>query len=159
MTAFYSETGLIYAIVYYLISLSFIWTLGVYLFNKHQIKNIKQVFGSLVNPCTIAFVLGILALILRIDKAIENIGWFGTTYNYLYETLYPLGSSTMSISMVFIGLIIGQMKLGDILRIFSSKQMLTLVGIKMVVIPLVIGGLVYVTKSLASSIAVGGSLN
>lgn len=58
--------------------------------------------------------------------------------------------------MVFIGLIIGQMKLGDILRIFSSKQMLTLVGIKMVVIPLVIGGLVYVTKSLASSIAVGG---
>lgn len=155
MTAFYGETGLIYAIVYYLVSLTFIWTLGVYLFNKHQIKHIGQVLRSLINPCTISFLLGVTALLLRIDVWMDMMPWFAATYDFLYDTLYPLGSTTMSISMFFIGLIIGQMKLRDIMKIFYDKSMVVLVVTKMILLPLVVGGLAYLTKNFASSIAFG----
>lgn len=136
MQTLFGEIGLIYAIIYYLVSLTFIWTLGVYLFNKHEIKNFNQIIHSLINPCTVAFLLGLGALILRIDMLIEKSTLFGDGYTFLYETLYPLGNTTMSLSMLFIGSIIGKMELKKMVTIFRDKSILIFTITKMILIPL-----------------------
>ncbi|PKM54604.1 MAG: hypothetical protein CVV00_07450 [Firmicutes bacterium HGW-Firmicutes-5] len=135
MTELFGRIGLIYAIIYYLVSLTFIWTIGVYLFNKDEMKNVRQIFKSLINPCTIAFALGIIALILRIDIAMEKWDLFNRSYQFMYDTFYPLGNTTMSLSMVFIGLIIGQMKFKQIVGIFKDRSVQLLVLVKLILIP------------------------
>ncbi len=152
-TALYGETGLIYAIIYYLISLLFIWTLGIYLFNKHQIKNIREIGKSLVNPCTIAFFLGIIALVLRIDTAMNKWPLFNATYTYIKEAIYPLGETTMSLSMVFIGLIIGQYSLRAVLSIFRNRSIVLLTLAKMILVPIVIMATSTVLSGIASQVA------
>ncbi|PKM67392.1 MAG: hypothetical protein CVU95_06685 [Firmicutes bacterium HGW-Firmicutes-2] len=154
MTDLFGNIGLIYAIVYYLVSLTFIWTIGVYLFNKDEMKNIRHIFKSLVNPCTIAFALGVIALILRIDIAMDKWVLFRNTYQFMYDTFYPLGNTTMSLSMVFIGLIIGQMEFKQILGIFKDRSVQILVLVKLIVIPGFFLLVLLFAKEIASEIAI-----
>lgn len=141
MKSLFGDTGLVYALIYYLVSSTFIWTLGVYLFNKHHISNKKDILKSLLNPCTIAFVIGIIAILLDIDSLMSSNPAVKGIYDYLYQTFSPVGDMTVALSMIFIGLTMANIDFKRLIKILKDKSIWSLVGVKLLVIPFIMMGI------------------
>lgn len=154
MKSLFGDTGLVYALIYYLVSSTFIWTLGVYLFNKHHISNKKEIFKSLLNPCTIAFAIGILAIVLDIDSLMNGNPEVKRIYDYIYSTFSPVGDMTVALSMIFIGLTMANIDFKQLTRILKDKSIWILVGIKLLIVPLIMMGLLIVLPLEISLIAI-----
>lgn len=143
MRSLFGEIGLLYAIIYYLVSIIFIWTLGVYLFNRHHLSNKKDIIKPLLNPCTIAIILGFIMKAINFDYLVNGSIVLANSYNLLYKALSPVGEMTFSLSMIFIGLILGDFSLKRFLAIFTQWPIIILVSIKLFIIPILFITLFY----------------
>lgn len=114
--------GLFYAAVYQLAQGIVLWTFGVVILNKSSGN--KNLLKNLVNPNTIAFLLGIVAMIIRFklpfvfDKALGG-----------------LGQTTIYLSMLYIGAMLADTKIKDL---FQNKNSYILSFNKMILVPVVL---------------------
>lgn len=123
ITAMYGEEGFFYAIIYWLINDLFLWTFGLFILQKEKPQSKKEVLKKLVNPNTIAFTVAILMLVFGIKLP-----------KLLGDTVSEIGSLTVSLSMIFIGMALAEVKPKNALK----KWWIFIVApIKMVIMPIV----------------------
>jgi len=118
INSIFGARGLLYASIYQVAADSIMWTFGVYLFNKNKNNDWKENIKHLINPNTIAFSAGLLFLMFKIP--IPNI---------IFEPLSSLGHTTIFLSMVYIGGMLAQVNIKNILKhqyvfIFSLNKMI-----------------------------------
>ncbi|MBR4723942.1 MAG: AEC family transporter [Clostridia bacterium] len=122
ITAMYGEEGFFYAIIYWLVNDLFLWTAGVYALKKDKLQNAKDVLKNLLNPNTISFCLAVFMLIFGIKLP-----------KLLYDTVNGIGSLTVGLSMLFIGMALCTV---DIKKAEKKWWIFVLAPLKLVIIPL-----------------------
>jgi malate permease and related proteins len=116
--------ALFYATLFYLVSISVMWTIGVNMLDQSSGLSMGQKMKNLVNPNTIAFGAGIVIMItgLNIPAVIDiPIRGIGDTTNYL--------------SMLYIG---GMLAQTDIKGVFTRKKVFVLSVNKMIISPILL---------------------
>jgi hypothetical protein len=121
ITAMYGEEGFFYAIIYWLINDLFLWTAGVFALKKDELKSTKDILKNLINPNTIAFCLSIFMLIFGIKLP-----------PLLYDTISGIGSLTIGLSMLFIGMALSAV---DIKKSAKKWWIFALAPLKLVIVP------------------------
>ena len=116
--------GLFYAVIYHIALESVLWTLGVIIFNKGKSVSIGHNLMHLLNPNTFAFALGITGFIFQIRLPY-----------ILDKTMTGLGSTTLYLSMIYIGITLSRISIRGTLK-ESSIYVLTFT--KMVLVPVVL---------------------
>jgi len=101
--------GLLYGIIYFLTQNTTMWTLGIFLFtrdeNRKKIDNLK----NLLNPNTIAFIIGITMLLTNIKLP-----------DFLFGPLEGLGKTTIYLAMLYTGSILAYINIKSIVRDATS---------------------------------------
>ena len=116
--------GLLYAIIYHFSQDIFIWSVGVYIFNRDEnskfIKNLKH----LINPNTVSFSIGVIMLI------------FGLRFpTLIYKPLYELGHTTIYLAMLYIGAVLAQ---NPMITSFKKIEIYALTFNKMLLVPFIL---------------------
>lgn len=137
LKAMYGDIGIVYAIFFNIANDGILWTLGVYLFNKHNTKNWKDNISHLVNPNTLAFLGGILLILLKSVFKIEKSPAFSTIWKVFYDTFNGLGHTTIYLSMVFIGLILSNIQINGVRDILSKSRYVVFSAFKLIIIPVI----------------------
>ena len=117
--------GLFYAILYYIVQASILWTVGILILDKGEKKDIsisKNLF-KMVNPNTIAFILGLIFLFFNISFP-----------DVIESSLGGLGKTSLYFSMIYIGATLGQMKFKYNLRNYNISYIISLN--KMIITPI-----------------------
>lgn len=135
LKAMYGDKGIVYAIFFNIANDAILWTLGVYLFNRHNNGKLKNNLAHLVNPNTLAFIGGILMIVLKLQFGIEESAGFKKVWDIFYETFNGLGHTTIYLSMVFIGLILSGIKIAGIGDILSKLKYFVLSIFKLLIVP------------------------
>lgn len=118
----YGNEGVIYASIFNLFFTVFLWTYGVILFNgKMKREDIKQV---LLNPAIIAVIIGLIIMVLGINIP-----------NVLSSTLDLVGNMTSPLSMIIVGVILGNAK---IISYLKDKSIYYSAFLKLIVMPCII---------------------
>ncbi len=135
--------GLFYAILYYTVQASVLWTLGIFILdnkknnsnlkNNNKFKNISRNIIKIVNPNTIAFILGLVFLFLNIS--------FPTV---IESSLGELGKTSLYLSMIYIGATLGEIKLRP--NIFSYNISFIISLNKMLIIPIIMLSLLLIVN-------------
>ncbi len=118
-TLFPGGEGLLYATLFHLASNSLQWTLGVYLLVRKEKVNWSAHLKHLLNPNTIALVLGLIMM-----------GFSIRFPAILRKPLGGLGNTTLYLSMIYIGAILAQTNFRGILRkgyiiVLSMNKLIT----------------------------------
>ena len=120
--AVYGAEGLYYAVIYGIVNDVFLWSVGLYLLNRSSgNKNSKETLKKLLNPNTLSCVIGIVLMFLGVKLPA-----------LLHDTLSGVGHLTTNLSMLFIGMVLATV---DIKKIYKRVSMLSIVIIKMIVLP------------------------
>lgn len=127
MKVLYGDIGIFYAAMFNFSFNLYIWTLGVYLINKGNLKKISA--KLLINPGTIAVSLGFVLFGLSIKLA-----------SVLDLVLESLGNTTTPLSMIVIGLILGTSK-G--IAWIKNWRLIVSSGVRLLFIPLVVLVILY----------------
>lgn len=136
LDSLYGEKGIIYAIFFNIANDALLWTLGIYLVNRHNAREWKSNLKHLVNGNTIAFSIGVIFILCNLKSAINNGGpWAKGTYDLLFNTFSPLGKTTIYLSMLFIGLILSEVKISSFGDLIKRYPLFVLSALKLVVIP------------------------
>lgn len=133
--ALYGDKGVVYALFYNLANDSLLWTLGVSLAHKNNGGSQKEQLKRLINGNTIAFAVGIIWVVLGVRERLEVFPAANKLYALFYETLHPLGVTTIYLSLLFIGLMLAKTGLRGIIR---RKKMIPLILLslgKLVILP------------------------
>ena len=133
--AMYGDIGIVYAIFFNIANDAILWTLGVYLFNKHNTKSWKDNLSHLANPNTLAFLGGIIIILLKSIFKIENNAIYNSVWNIFYSTFNSLGHTTIYLSMIFIGLILSGIIIEGTGDILSKSLYLIYSAFKLLIIP------------------------
>ena len=120
IVAMYGEEGFFWVIPYWLLNDTFLWTVGVFMFSKKE-KNTAKRLKKLINPNTIAFIIAIVMFIYGVKLP-----------NILHSALTDIGSLTVPLSMIFIGMALSTVELKKIL---TKWWILILLPLKLVVMP------------------------
>ena len=126
--------GLLFAIVYHIVNDSLIWSIGVIMFNRGKQIKILDNLKHLINPNTIAFVLGIITFLVS----------FKLPY-ILDKTFSGLGGTTIYLSMIYIGMMLSRI---SIKGTFRELQIYILGMNKMILIPFILLYIISFTESL-----------
>jgi len=137
LKAMYGDIGIVYAIFFNIANDAILWTLGVYLFNKHNTKNWKDNLSHLLNPNTLAFLGGIIMIVFKSLFKIDKIAAYNTVWSIFYDTFNGLGHTTIYLSMVFIGLILSNVKISGINDILSRARYIVYSAFKLLIIPII----------------------
>lgn len=137
LSALYGDQGIIYAIFFNLSNDLLLWTLGIYLVNRHNNVKWKDNLKHLVNGNTIAFALGILLTAVNFHHIVGTNVFAGKVYRVINDALNPLGKTTIYISMIFIGLILSEIKIGGIKGILERYPHFVMALFKLMIIPAV----------------------
>ncbi len=135
LKAMYGDEGIVYAIFFNIANDAILWTLGVYLFNRHNSKKWRDNLSHLVNPNTIAFLGGILMIALKGVFQIEKTIAYERVWDVLYTAFNGLGHTTIYLSMVFIGLILSNVKITGMTEILSKSKYLVYSAFKLLIVP------------------------
>ncbi|HEY5584254.1 MAG TPA: AEC family transporter [Ruminiclostridium sp.] len=136
LKAMYGDVGIVYAIFFNIANDAILWTLGVYLFNKHNKKNDKDNLSHLINPNTLAFLGGIMIIALKYLLKIDKIAVYNGAWKIFYDTFNGLGHTTIYLSMIFIGLLLSNIKATGINNILSKSRFLVFSIFKLLLVPL-----------------------
>ena len=130
ITAMYGETGFFYAIIYWLINDLFLWTAGIFILQKDKPKSAKEVIKKLINPNTVAFAVAILMLVfgIKLPKLLD-------------DTVSGIGSLTVSLSMIFIGMALAEV---DAKKVLKKWWIFVIAPLKLVIMPVVF---IYIFKA------------
>jgi predicted permease len=114
--------GLYYACLFHIVSNSLLWTLGVYILTRqgenHPRFEIKKIF----NINTIAFLSGLIFLLLGIKLP-----------GVIDEALSGLGSTTLYLSLIYIGILLAQ---SDLRNFYRRSSAYVLILNKMILVPI-----------------------
>jgi predicted permease len=149
------KLALTYAVFYNLANDTLLWTLGIYLVNKHKKSNWKDNLKHLINGNTIAFTLGIICILINLQDIVEHNSSVRAVYDVVFGTLKPLGETTFTLSMLFIGLILSEVKIkskDDLLKRYPS---VLLSVFKLLIIPFFAFFLLKMTGNFISPMAKG----
>ncbi len=135
LKAMYGDIGIVYAIFFNIANDAILWTLGIYLFNKHNTKSSRDNLLHLINPNTLAFLGGIAMIFLKFQFKIEKTYAFKKIWSVFYEAFNGLGHTTIYLSMVFIGLILSGIKITDFNDIVSKLKYFVLSMFKLLIVP------------------------
>lgn len=141
LNSLFGEKGLVYAVFFVIPNDTLVWTLGIYLVNRHKNQQWKENLKQLVNANTVSFVLGILFMVVNLQHYVNKYAGVRVVYKLLYDTLNPLGKTTLYITMVFIGLILSEIRIGSLSDLISRYPTLVLSFFKLLVIPAAAFGL------------------
>ena len=89
--------GLLYAIIFHFTQDLFIWTIGIFIFNRSADSKISGNLKHLLNPNTISFALGVLLLIFGFKVP-----------EFIFKPLSGLGNTTIYLAMLYIGAVLAQ---------------------------------------------------
>jgi predicted permease len=92
ISSLYGEEGLLYAGMFQVVSNMFLWTVGVVLLNQGNNTSLKKNLLHILNPNTIAVVIGFTMFLFSIKLP-----------QFLLKPLGGLGDSNTYLSMVYIG--------------------------------------------------------
>lgn len=141
----FGEKGLVYAVFFVIFHDMILWTLGVYLLNRHGGKTWKDNLNKFFNVNTLSYTLGLLIAIINLQHLVRQSPVLGTVYNIIYSTLNPLGNMTLYLVMIFIGLNLAENRMGGLRSLFRKHTTLVLAFLKLLLIP----ALVYVLMNMA----------
>jgi hypothetical protein len=120
------EKGMFYAAIYNLSFNVLTWTLGVFIMSRHKNNetaiDFKTKIRHVINPSLIAVILGFSFFMLSIKVP-----------PLFLETLKSVGQVTTPLSMMFIGIILAELHIKDILGDWS---MYLIAAMRLLVIPL-----------------------
>ncbi|NJD03891.1 MAG: AEC family transporter [Ruminiclostridium sp.] len=131
----FGEKGLVYAVFFVIVHDTLIWTLGVYLLNKHKGNHWKENLKHLFNANTVSFALGLLFALINLHTIVNGNAGLKLVYNTLYNTLNPLGNTTLALIMLFIGLALAESSLGSISGLIKKYPTFVLAFFKLLVMP------------------------
>ncbi|WP_024831508.1 AEC family transporter [Ruminiclostridium josui] len=135
LKAMYGDIGIVYAIFFNIANDAILWTLGIYLFNKHNTRNWRGNLLHLINPNTLAFLCGLVMIFLKFQFKIEKTFAFQKIWSVFYEAFNGLGHTTIYLSMVFIGLILSGIRITGLGDIVSKLKYFILSLFKLLLIP------------------------
>lgn len=122
----YPDTALLYISLFTILDQGLFWTYGVSLTKpvsdqkeKISLKNLK----NLLSPALIAIVSATILVLLNIHLP-----------KLLITTLSKLGSSSMPLSLLYIG---GMLSMTDVRKVLRCGELYAEIGLKMLVLPLV----------------------
>lgn len=128
--ALYGEQGIFYGAVYFLADSIFLWTLGI----KRFVKTSQKPFSTTkLNVATKALILALFFL------AIGSITQINYMDNVVFSTLSELGAMTTYLAFIFIGMMIYETQLSELLK---NHVVLTVLLFKLLIWPIVIGVLI-----------------
>ncbi|MCX7922200.1 MAG: AEC family transporter [Clostridia bacterium] len=135
LASLFGERGIIYAVFFNLANDTVLWTLGVYLVNKHNNSSPKDNLKHLINGNTLAFVLGVLSIITNLQYYVAKYPSVQKVYSLVYNTFNPLGKTTIYLSMLFIGLILSQVKMNSFSDVLKRYPIFILSFFKLIFVP------------------------
>ncbi|MBS3807774.1 MAG: AEC family transporter [Bacteroidales bacterium] len=97
--------GLLYGIIYFLTQNTMMWTIGIFIFTRQKNSRKIDSLKNLLNPNTIAFLIGLTMLLLNIRIP-----------GFMFETLQGLGKTTLYLAMLYIGAILADVNLRAIVK-------------------------------------------
>lgn len=126
LNSLYGAEGVIYGSIFNMFFVIFVWTYGLMLFkgNLRKEELNKEIKKMLLNPSIIAVFIGIMIMIFDIQLP-----------NFLSSSIKGIGSITGPLSMIIIGVILSNVKIGNHLKDWTMYY-----GIitKLVIIPVII---------------------
>lgn len=140
----FGAEGLLFAAFYAFINDALLWTGGVYLVSREQSRQNggsgKVSLKKLLNPATVSFLIALIMLLLRVRLP-----------GILQDVCSGIGSMTIYLSMLFIGMTLAQI---DFRNIYKRGSLFFIVAFKMILVPV---GLIYLTKLLPIDTALRGA--
>ncbi len=127
-----------------------LWSVGIYLAGRHRGGGFKSGLRHLLNANTIAFLLGLILLLLGAgQRAAEAPAAIAQSYHVLSAMLSMVGSTTSPLSMIFIGFILADTKAVKLRELRQHLPALALSFQKLLLVPFAAGVLLYIFFSLA----------
>ena len=115
------ENGILYALFFNLSNDIFLWTICILLLNGHHKTSFKSKLSKILNPNTIAFVIGIIASVIKLGNLVKVSPVTNGLYSIIYEALDKVGGTTFYISMLFLGMILANIKFAGIIDLIKTK--------------------------------------
>lgn len=126
-SALFGDMGVVYALFFNMGNDTFLWTIGVYLANRHKGGSLLQNAKHLLNINTFSFIIGIVIMLTGASGFLRG--------TFVAEVLSSVGNTTSPLSMIFIGMVLAGIKLKD----FVNRKNLIALGAlsfqKMLLVP------------------------
>jgi len=137
LSSLFGDDGLFYGVVFSIANDTLLWTLGIFLVNKHKKTSIKDNLKHLINGNTIAMSLGLIVLIVKmlLGSSVNNIPYIQEVSGFVHDVLNSLGSTTFPLSMLFIGLILSEIKIEKVSDFVKRLHIFVLALFKLIIVP------------------------
>lgn len=139
----FGEKGLVYAVFFVIVHDCLIWTLGVYLLNKHNGRQWKENLKHLFNANMVSFALGLFFAVINLQSFVNANTAARYIYGFLYNTLNTLGNTTLALIMIFIGLTLSESRVSSLSALIKKYPTFVLAFFKLAVIPAVAFSVLY----------------
>lgn len=124
ISALYGSEGLLYAGMFQLVSNMLMWTIGVIILNQREGLSLMMKVKQILNPNTIAILIGFLMFLFSIKLP-----------EILIKSLGGLGDTTIYLSMLYIGSL---MFYSNLKGFINSKKVYLLTLNKLIIVPVLI---------------------
>ncbi len=138
LSSLYGDDGLFYAVIFGIANDTLLWTLGIFLVNKHENTSLRKNLKRFINSNTIALCLGLIVLIIKtiFGQSVYNIPYISQTSSFIYDSFHLLGSTTFPLSMLFIGLILSEIKIEKVSDLVKRVHIFILSLFRLILVPL-----------------------
>ncbi|MEI6602134.1 MAG: AEC family transporter [Clostridia bacterium] len=132
------ENGILYGMFYNFANDIFLWTIVILLLNGHHKTGLKSKLTKILNPNSIAFVLGIIASVFHLGNLVKFNFIVDGTYSIIFESLKGVGETTFYISMLFLGMILANIRYEGIVHLIKTKYSVFVYSfVKLLMVPLI----------------------
>jgi len=107
VNALFGEMGLFYASIYAFVSIMLLWTVGIYVITRKGGMSFSESMRNMINPNSVAILAGFILFLLNVKIPV-----------FLLKPFVSLGGTTIYLSMLYIGALLGLMKVRGV---FSNK--------------------------------------
>ncbi|MEA1887233.1 MAG: AEC family transporter [Bacteroidota bacterium] len=107
VNALFGELGLFYASLYAFVSIMLLWTVGIYVITRKGGMSFKNSLKNMLNPNSVAILAGFMLFLFNVKIP-----------EVLLEPFVSLGGTTIYLSMLYIGALLGLMKIKGV---FTNK--------------------------------------
>lgn len=137
LSSLFGDDGLFYGVIFSIANDTLLWTLGIFLVNKHKKTNIKENLKRLVNGNTVALCSGLIVLIIKmaLGQSLNKLPYVYEVSGFIHNTLNSLGSTTFPLSMLFIGLILAEIKIEKVSDFIKRAHILVLALFRLIIVP------------------------
>lgn len=137
LTSLFGDDGLFYGVIFAIANDTLLWTLGIFLVSKHKKTSWKENIKHLINGNTVALCSGLTVLIIKMlfGQWLGNLPLVYQVSGFIYDTFDLLGSTTFPLSMLFIGLILSEIKIDKISDFIKRTHIIVLALFKLIIVP------------------------